>query len=699
MKKSIVILLAAAGVLMSCAKEVSEPIPSPMKEEASESTCFRIPVRMERAVTKGSDDEFEFCFEDDTKVNISSSTGAATWTAGDQIAFCQSNGVNSNYLTADVDPETSEISVILDDGYSPANYAIYPASAAGSNMTTPTVVYADSYDLDNIADEETFCMAPMVAINDGGDLDFYHVGGVLRLSLVGVPTGTRKIRVTFNGISYVTGTYTVSNPGTSSTTTTVSSGSHNFVDFRKFSEDFSSETYLNIPLPQGSYGACTGMTVTCYDSSLSTTSSHSANFPWLSLGRARGKKAIDNVPLDLSRVNPLTGASMSRETANCYIVTEPGEYCLPLFYGNAIVNGSNNCSTAAPAKGSVADKGVFVNSYDATISDGNIKTDLENAGYSLNTSGGNLIWSTESAMKNALVIVDSKIDVNGDIVFLNFSVPSDRFQEGSALIGVLKDGSTTEYVWAWHIWITNGRVVSTETYTNYQSVNISMLNRPLGGVGSNSLVNVYYQYGMPFPLPPSNGSTATATLYDASGTYTFNHDSGNTITTLGKALSKPYLPRWHNGFFNDASGTAQNFYNMWDATQTAVNSDKAVVKTIYDPSPAGMSVPRLNAFTGFTTTGADVSSGAPTNCNVVGSFSQGWKFKKNSSDPTGSLWTASGFRGNNSAPGFVGSYGYYWSACPNSSTGGYYLRFMMSSVSPLLNNGRFWGLSVRPALL
>ena len=541
-------------------------------------------------------------------------------------------------------------------------------------------------------------MAPMVAVNDGGDLDFYHVGGVLRLNLVGVPTGTRKIRVTFNGITYVTGTYTVSNAGTSSATTTVSSGSHNYVDFFMTEDVFSSETTLNIPLPTGDYSSCTGMSVVCYNAVSSSLSSHVVDLPWMSLGRARGKKASGLCAIDLSLINPLTGASMSRETANCYIVTSPGEYCLPLFYGNAVVGDSDNMSTAAPAKVNAND-GAFVNAYDVVISSGNIISDLESFSKTLNASGGKLIWSTSSSISSALLEVDSKIYIENGVGYLSFSVPSSGFQEGSALIGVLKSGSTTEYVWAWHIWITNGRVVSSETYTNYQSVNISMLNRPLGGVSSNSLVNVYYQYGMPFPLPPSNGSTATVTLYDASGTYTFNYDSGNTITTLGKALSKPYLPRWNNGFFNDASGTVQNFYNMWDATQTAVNSDKAVVKTIYDPSPAGMSVPRLNAFTGFTTTGQNVTSGAPTNCKVVGSFSNGWKFKKNSSDATGSLWAASGRRYSGSAPANVGSSGYFWSACPYSSAYGYSLYFGSSSVSPLNNFNRYCGFPVRPALL
>ena len=419
-----------------------------------------------------------------------------------------------------------------------------------------------------------------------------------------------------------------------------------------------------------------------------------------------GVNSSDNITwgdgVDLSLVNPLTGESMSRETANCYIVTEPGDYYLPLYYGNAIVGGSDNISTAAPAKGDNEFKGVFVNAYDVAISNGNIKTDLESTSRVLNTSGGKLIWSTASATSNALVIVDPNIYVKNGVGYLCFSVPTERFTQGSALIGVLKSGSTTEFVWAWHIWITNGNVLETEEYTNYQSNRIDFLNRSLGGRGGTSLICTYYQYGMPFPLPPSDGFDTTATLYDENGAYTFNYDSSNTITTLGKALSKPYLPRFNtNDFYNTSSGKSQIFCNMWDATQTVVLSDKAVVKTIYDPSPAGMSVPRRNAFTGFTTTGGNVTSGAPTNCNVVDSFSQGWKFKKNSSDATGSLWAASGYRYSGSAPAYVGSNGSYWSAClyEYGTSSGYYLNLSSSSVRPQSSVSRRWGSPVRPSLI
>ena len=546
-------------------------------------------------------------------------------------------------------------------------------------------------------------MAPMVAVNDGGDLDFYHVGGVLRLTLVGLKPNTyNKIRVTFDGMTYVTGTYTVSNAGTSSATTTVSSGSHNYVEFTKTNTDWDAITTLNIPLPSGDYSDCTRITINAYFKT-GGSSSWYKTIPWLSLGRARGKKEGTLNGLDLSKYNHFTGAfAQPQETANTYIVNANRSadirFVLPLFYGNAVVGDEDNISTAAPAKVNAND-GVFVNAYDVAISSGNIKSDIEDAGYMLNTSGGKLIWSTASSTNKALLSVEPTIPIIDGIGYLVFTVPVDGLQEGSALIGVLKDGSTDEYVWAWHIWFVNNGRLSTEEYTNYQGNTIDFLDRSLGGRSGTSVIATYYQFGMPFPIPPSNGITdRNATLYDENGAYTFNNDSGNTITTLGKALSKPYLPRWSNAFFNTAAGAAQNFCNIWDATQTGT-SDKAVVKTIYDPSPAGMTVPRYNAFTGFTTTGGNVSSGAPTNCNVVGSFYDGWELKKNSSDATGSFWAASGYRVDGSTPRYVRTYGDYWSACAVSSSNARYLSIGPSGINPQASSGRFMTCSIRPALI
>jgi len=144
---------------------------------------------------------------------------------------------------------------------------------------------------------------------------------------------------------------------------------------------------------------------------------------------------------------------------------------------------------------------------------------------------------------------------------------------------------------------------------------------------------------------------------------------------------------------------------MWDATQTGY-SDKEVVKTIYDPSPLGMKVPRKSAFTGFTTNGAntnvsyDYGNNVYSNINVVGSFNHGWIFKYNSSSEGGSFWAASGYRQNVLLTG-VGKSSYYWSASLDRFNNVLYgggLQFGSSSVSPFGRTYRYVSASVRPCL-
>lgn len=485
-------------------------------------------------------------------------------------------------------------------------------------------------------------------------------------------------------------------------------------------ETFSSTqpSWLTAFTPAGQAGGWAGEAI-----SATTDTRTEGALPGASFGSLKGSSSSY---VDLSMIHPLTRASVARETANCYIVDSPGYYKIPLFYGNAVVGGADNLSSAAPAKGGVTEKGDFVNAYNAVISDGNIKTDLEACGQTLNTSGGKLIWSTLNSSGAALVIVNSAIEVEGGVAYLKFQVPESGMKNGFAVVGVLKNGSTTEFIWSWLIWITGEGELFTETYTNASSVDIDMLNVGIGGsVGSSvgkvarscivkvsnsgdsktfvvnqdqvvssttpNIQTTYYQWGTPIALPPSDGSTnATAALVYGDASYTFAAAASSAYTDLGGVISKPYAPLWNNNRQYGTTGSSHNnyyFYNQWDATQTVASTDKVVVKTVYDPCPAGMTVPRYAAYTYFSTT------------NKVGAFNKGWYFKKNSSDATGSFWPASGYRYSGASPSGVGSFGYWWSACADGSHGGHYLYFRSGYVSPQYGVNRYCGYSVRPALV
>ena len=143
---------------------------------------------------------------------------------------------------------------------------------------------------------------------------------------------------------------------------------------------------------------------------------------------------------------------------------------------------------------------------------------------------------------------------------------------------------------------------------------------------------------------------------------------------------------WYNDY---------NQYNLWsmDNTTTGYN-DNSVVKTIYDPCPAGFHMPASNAFTGFTTNGQDYGP-----MNVSGAWDYGWNFNNKISSPDATVYfPASGCRYCSSGSlNNVGSGGYYWSAVPYNARFGCDLIFYSGSVY-LQGNGslRSHGWSVRP---
>ena len=109
------------------------------------------------------------------------------------------------------------------------------------------------------------------------------------------------------------------------------------------------------------------------------------------------------------------------------------------------------------------------------------------------------------------------------------------------------------------------------------------------------------------------------------------------------------------------------YYNLWstDNERTDANDD-VVIKSVYDPSPIGYSLPTSNAFTGFTTTGQNTGNpGNPAIFNVKGSFDKGWYFYNKPNKQGGNIFfPASGIRTFN-----IGSMTYTLSAGLSWTTG------------------------------
>lgn len=175
--------------------------------------------------------------------------------------------------------------------------------------------------------------------------------------------------------------------------------------------------------------------------------------------------------IDLSVYDQRQEKRWNRSTANCYIVSKPGTYRIPLIYGNAWMDGSANTKAYSTAKSGDGVLSTFLNYDDQAIGSPNIMTDLgdgtytaclvweEGDGSSYTNKGGN--GSNDGTIiKVNPTIKDSTAADGYSGGFLEFTLlaedatdptnTSKWFNYGNAVVG-LKKGSTI--VWSWHIWM------------------------------------------------------------------------------------------------------------------------------------------------------------------------------------------------------------------------------------------------------
>ena len=146
------------------------------------------------------------------------------------------------------------------------------------------------------------------------------------------------------------------------------------------------------------------------------------------------------------------------------------------------------------------------------------------------------------------------------------------------------------------------------------------------------------------------------------------------------------------------------YYNLWstDNDRTDAN-DEVVIKSVYDPSPVGYSLPASNAFTGFTTTGGNVDNRpnliTPDKINAKLPFDKGYYFyTKKNKQGIPFFFHAFGFRFcNTGSLDHVTMYGYYWVAGPYDTNYGRHLDFDSGYVYPLVGTNRSYGFPVRSA--
>ena len=215
--------------------------------------------------------------------------------------------------------------------------------------------------------------------------------------------------------------------------------------------------------------------------------------------------------------------------------------------------------------------------------------------------------------------------------------------------------------------------------------------------------NPYYQWGRKDPMLPGNGIGNTdKTCFTTDANYKFKYGSEG----LNTSEIKEYIRNPHK--FNIKEVMDGRYINLWSVDNARTDgNDDLVIKSVYDPSPVGYSLPASNAFTGFTTTGQRIGDWpnppfTPEQkalCNIKGDFDKGYYFyTKPNKTGVPHFFAASGGRNQNyGVIGVVYERGFHWPAIPSRKDYNYLLGFHSGLIYPCSEAERSQGFSVRSA--
>ena len=434
------------------------------------------------------------------------------------------------------------------------------------------------------------------------------------------------------------------------------------------------------------------------------------------LANAKGEAAIEN-------------------TANCYIISAPGTYRIPLVYGNAIKGGDTNASAYTSSKTKVMGTEEFVLQEFVDHNDHKITSpyiNVQNSGDQ--ATKAEVVWSDVAG-----VVSNASVAGSGQNSFLEFTVNKNQLVNGNAVIAVKNAAGTV--MWSWHLWFTPKSSLKTIPFTsvgstyNFMTDNLGWkYTKWTGGLKREVVVKIEQQaetgekktatitlkqaagnnvregYGNLYPWGRKDPLPGTNTFYPNTGYkfkdgYAIVGDSHAEYTnpanvqrmekrTIGLSIREPgiMLPKVGGG---KLSWTNHQYINLWSADNDKMYESetpiKNGVKTIYDPSPVGFKVPDAYAF-------KDLSKGGAV-------WENGYTLKVDNDKDI--YFQAGGYRdGKDGILKGVGGYAMYWaSAALIHGTGGpgFAFRALMTSSRfsmPITDSDGFgtrsYGLGVRP---
>ena len=350
-----------------------------------------------------------------------------------------------------------------------------------------------------------------------------------------------------------------------------------------------------------------------------------------------GKGVIDLSKMDFSKNDPDESINAhAMTTANCYIIRHAGTYKLPLVYGNGIVNGAFNEQSYYPDETggnyrlerfqNHLGNGIISPFIEYNTDDGNEKSDgNEYLAVAEGANGYSIEWEDRAALLTDISIAKEEVTVKNaggisetfTVSYLKFSIPQDLICQNNALISVKDpDGKV---MWSWHIWTTNDPALlsspievtqeESNVYNFFPMNNLGwlegihypereqstiVLSQVNSGAELEIVVNQLevvvgrgitctYQWGRKDPMCTTDNPIVGS----------FNKVAGP--VNMATSICNPDTFYTSNGNWNNPS-----YYNLWTgkASTTAgkYHQNSSVIKTVYDPSPAGYHVPASGAF-------------------------------------------------------------------------------------------------------
>ena len=401
---------------------------------------------------------------------------------------------------------------------------------------------------------------------------------------------------------------------------------------------------------------------------------------------------------DLSLMD-IYGNTVSQTTANCYVVSKPGFYKIPMVYGNAIKKGATNREAYVSSASGETILANFLDHKGAGISTGNdIKDPWVSQKYSIAKTG--LIWQDSENLVEGIAMTGNCGTKENK--YVTFYLDKANFTQGNAIVAAYDAEGLV--AWSWHIWVTDTDLTlvpikNSLTTLNFLPVYLGWCEpKSEKSKNGDSFGNcTFYQWGRKDPMLGSKGSgnNTNKGYYGPKGFIDGSFKTSNLKDDIKSYIQNP-------GTCNSSTDMEAKYTNLWCADALPNwGINRPVKKTVYDPCPAGFCVPMALSFDGFTIDGKWTNVLDNINCteslkNGIGYYfyTEGWK--------TGRLiqFPAVGARSNNGIYD-AGGCGWCWFATCRDSYSPWGLAYFKrasgpDTVGPILAYVKSNGFSILP---